>query len=77
MVPKGKKLTDSMWGLAIAGLLAYEIYTLTNDEPEDTLSEGVWRATARQPLVPFLGGLLAGHFFWQSTSKYEEIREGE
>lgn len=75
MLPKGKKLTDSMWGAAITGLIAYEIYTLTNKEEDDTLSESIWRATAKQPLVPFLAGVLMGHFFWQSTGKYEELRD--
>lgn len=41
----------------------YEAYALVNRKPEDTLSEAVWRMS-RRPLVPFLAGLLCGHFFW-------------
>lgn len=29
-----------------------------------TVSEVIWAATRRSPLVPFLFGMLMGHFFW-------------
>lgn len=56
--------TELAWGIAIVGLLIFEAYTLLNHTPGDTLSEAVWKACQR-PLVPFLAGLLCGHFFWQ------------
>ena len=45
-------------------LLLWETWTLTNNHPKDTVSETVWRAMAKQPLVPFLLGMLMGHFVW-------------
>lgn len=48
----------------VGGLVVYELVTLANDAPGDTISEIVWEATARRPLVPFAVGVLCGHFFW-------------
>lgn len=58
------KLTDKVLLGSVAGLLAYEGYTLINKEPEDTISESVWRVEKSRPVVPFLVGLLCGHLFF-------------
>ncbi len=47
-----------------AGLFLYEAVALLNSKSGDTISEIVWHLSQR-PLVPFLFGLLCGHFFWQ------------
>ena len=60
--------TTLAWLATIAGLLVYEVYTLMNGIPGDTLSEAVWMASGR-PLIPFLSGLVCGHFFWQRQGK--------
>ena len=52
----------------LGGLCAYELYTLANKCPGDTISEIVWTATHRRPIVPFAAGVLCGHFFWQRVS---------
>lgn len=49
----------------VAGLIAYEVYALTDDCDGDTISELVWAATAKRPIVPFAIGVVMGHFFWQ------------
>lgn len=64
-------LTDKVWGIAIVGLLIYEGYTLTNKRKGDTLSEGVWDIAPKRPLIPFLAGLVCGHFFWQAAADHE------
>lgn len=51
----------------VGALLVYEYLALRNRREGDTISEIVWAATTRRPLVPFAGGLLCGHFFWQRT----------
>ena len=48
----------------IFGLFLYEAITLFNKSSGDTISEIIWYLSKR-PLVPFLFGLLMGHFFWQ------------
>ena len=47
-----------------AAIVAYEFEALRNREQGDTISERVWHASS-YPLVPFLAGMIAGHFFWQ------------
>lgn len=49
----------------VGGLVAYELAALKSQQPGDTISEIIWTATSRRPLVPFAFGLLMGHFFWQ------------
>ena len=52
------------WVTAIVVLGAYEIWALATGHI--TLSRTVWNLDRSQygPLVPFLAGLLCGHFFW-------------
>lgn len=58
----------------VGGLLVYEIAALHNDCPDDTISEIVWSATTRRPIVPFAAGVLCGHFFWQRDQARELAR---
>jgi hypothetical protein len=66
------KLTDRVWIGALAGLSAYELWTILNNTPGDTLSESVWRISTARPLVPFVAGFLCGHFFFQRDSKNQD-----
>ena len=66
--PTEVKRTAVAWLVAIVGLLIYEGYTLGNSIPGDTLSEAVWAASHAYPLLPFLAGVVCGHFFWQRRS---------
>lgn len=52
-------------GLCVA-LLVYEAFALGTRAPGDTISEIVWRLSQR-PLIPFVFGMLMGHFFWQKV----------
>jgi len=52
-----------LWG-GLVLLLVYEVLTLVNEQPGDTISELVWAASLRSRLLPFGFGLLMGHFFW-------------
>ena len=58
------RLADYMWLSAIGILSTYEIYALATGHT--TLSRAVWTADRGQygPLLPFLAGMLCGHFFW-------------
>ena len=50
----------------VLGLFIYETVALIRRKPGDTISEIIWAATAKRPLIPFAFGLLMGHFFWRS-----------
>lgn len=56
--------TGAILLLVILGLLALEWYTLTNDVPNDHITAVVRRATKKTALLPFLLGMLMGHFFF-------------
>lgn len=64
----GKWLVIAIAIAAGLALLGYETYALVSRRGI-TISEFIWSATARWPLIPFLfglvTGLLSGHFFWQ------------
>jgi hypothetical protein len=65
------KRTRAAWVIAIVGLLVYEAYTLVNRTPGDTLSEAVWDIIYDRPLIPFLMGMIIGHFVWQRNGRGE------
>lgn len=45
-------------------LFLYEIWAMAY-KPGQTISDAIWWATERTPLVPFALGMMAGHLFWQ------------
>jgi hypothetical protein len=48
----------------VLALFGYEAWTLSNAAPGDTISEVVWTLADAWQIVPFLFGLVGGHFFW-------------
>ena len=55
-------------------LVVYEAVAMATECEGDTISEIMWAATTKRPLVPFAAGLLCGHFFWQrSDSQAPEL----
>ena len=61
---KGKTVT--IWGIlvAIVSLLGLELWTLTNNDDEDTISEVIQNQSRKWIFIPFLAGFLMGHWFW-------------
>lgn len=52
------------WTL-IGGLFVYEGVTLwITRKPDDHITAIIRRMTKDNPLLPFMFGLLMGHFFW-------------
>lgn len=52
------------WFVVAAVAALYEAYALANSEPEDTISETIWRFSDRYPLVPLVGGGALGIGVW-------------
>lgn len=52
------------FALLLLGLFIYEGIALYKAKG-DTISEIMWAAAAKRPLIPFLMGMLMGHFFWR------------
>jgi hypothetical protein len=55
---------EYIFGLIVLAAVLYEGYAMFNGRTGDTISEIMWTLSTR-PLVPFLIGVLCGHFFWQ------------
>jgi hypothetical protein len=57
-------IADATWAAALCVLAVYEVWALLTGHM--TLSRAVWTMDRGQygPLLPFLAGMLAGHFFW-------------
>ena len=47
-------------------LLGLEAYTLLNKTPDDHITAVVRKASKKFQLLPFLAGVLVGHFWWCS-----------
>ena len=58
----------------VGAALGYELWALMNRRDGDTISEIVWDATTKRPLVPFALGMVAGHFFWQRVQDAPEAQ---
>jgi hypothetical protein len=58
------KLAGLVWVIAVAFLVGYELYAISNTAPNDTLSEAIW-IWAQHPMISFVVGVLVGHFWWQ------------
>lgn len=50
--------------VAIVLLIIYEIWSIRSVQSGDTISEVMWKLSER-PLIPFMFGMVAGHFFWR------------
>ncbi len=55
-------LTDYVMFAFLGLLLLFEVFVIWRGR--ETISANVWRHTVKYPLIPFLFGLLMGHFFW-------------
>jgi hypothetical protein len=66
--------TDFVVCSSVIILLVWEAWTLTNKKQNDTISESIWRVAYKRPLIPFLVGMLMGHFFWLPANCGELVR---
>jgi predicted permease len=44
--------------------MVYELIAAFNSLKGDTISEIVWKISTNHPLIPFLLGMVCGHWFW-------------
>lgn len=47
-----------------AFLIAYDFYAFRTRGKGDTISEVILSYSLRHPVIPFIFGVLMGHFFW-------------
>lgn len=58
-----RKITEAVVGGIVVGGALWESWTLANDQEADTISEAIWDVSDSHGLVPFSGGMLAGHWW--------------
>lgn len=49
----------------IGAIICYEVVAIIDKKEGDTISEVIWKLSAKRPIVPFAFGILMGHFFAQ------------
>lgn len=69
--------TDKVIVGLVGAAVIYESYTLVNKVKNDTISDRVWPTVAHRPLIPFLLGMVLGHFVWQSQDVYDRVEKEE
>ena len=59
--------SDVLWFMigAVIAALAYDIYAIRAKKP--TLSRIVTESSRKYLMIPFILGVLAGHFFWSQN----------
>lgn len=57
-----------VFGGLVSCIVAYEIVALRNRNSRATISEICWDLS-KEPLFPFLCGMIAGHLFWKDRSR--------
>lgn len=50
----------------VIALLAYDVYAIKKGGVEASISQVMLNSSKKFPLIPFLFGMLCGHFFWQN-----------
>lgn len=56
--------TDYVFGGLVLLALLWELWTVVNRRPGDTISETIWKVSAKSRMIPFVLGVLIGHWFW-------------
>jgi hypothetical protein len=49
----------------VFGLVAYDIYIISAMGKQESISAYMIRLSHEHPSIPFLAGVLCGHFFWR------------
>lgn len=66
MLDKFKTRFQTAWVIVavVVVLIGWDIYAFKAADPDGTISEVILGAAKRHTIVPFLFGVLMGHFFW-------------
>jgi len=62
-----KTITIIVVLVAIAVVIAWDIFAVSNPIPGDTVSEMTFNAAKANPIIPFALGVVCGHLFWGQT----------
>lgn len=70
----GKNKTGIMWFMMLVVLvvIGYDAWACADRENRDTISSMVTESSKKYLIIPFIFGLLVGHFFWSQHLKNED-----
>lgn len=60
-----RKLTGAVVMATVVILSLYDVYAYIEGGTEGTISHLILSWSYSHPMVPFIGGLLSGHFWWR------------
>jgi hypothetical protein len=66
-----KGYTVVVIALTIIGLVAWDVYAILYGGDESSISSVIITYSYDYPLIPFLSGVLCGHFFWRLKSNLD------
>lgn len=58
-----KKVTSIIFIVFFVGILLYDLVLYTTGH--STISEIIWEWNLKIPVIPFIGGFIAGHLWWK------------
>ena len=61
---KTKRITVAVLVLSVALLIGWDLVVICNETPGDTISEMLYSAARRWPIIPLCVGMILGHIFW-------------
>jgi hypothetical protein len=76
---KLRRITIIIIALTVLVLGLYDIYAYVEGGGEATISVVIWENAKDWPMIPFLAGVLCGHFFWQNETvvvRYVDKQQG-
>lgn len=70
----GKNKTGIMWLMmtVVLAVIGYDAWACEDRENRDTISHMVTESSKKYLIIPFIFGLLVGHFFWSQHLKDED-----
>lgn len=63
---KVKHKSSVMWSImaVLLGLIGYDFWACQDTKNRDTVSHMITESSERYLIVPFIFGVIMGHFFW-------------
>lgn len=55
-------------------VLIYDAWACMDRDKRETVSEMITKASMRYTVIPFVAGILAGHFFWSQKNIWKRIK---
>lgn len=58
----------------LLAVIAYDAWATRDRDNRETLSEMITRASMRYTMIPFVAGILTGHFWWSQKNIWKGMK---